>query len=83
MTIWELRFTDGRGATFYTTSDVTDKIGKAEAVQTFPVAADVSQENALRDAGRCLAEGRTFELTAHLGAVAYAVRHEIKSSASD
>jgi hypothetical protein len=83
MTIWELRFTDGRGASFYTTSDVTEIIGKSEAVRTFPVASDVSKENALWDAKACFAEGRTVELTAHLGAVAYAVRHELENAASE
>lgn len=74
--IWELRFMDGRGASFYTTSDVTADIGKPEIVRMIPVAARVSQPSALQDARKCFDQGRTVELAAHMAAIAYAVRHE-------
>jgi hypothetical protein len=76
-TYWELRFTDGRGASFYTTTDVTEFVGAHEVTRTIPVAALVSQESALADAAKCFDEGLVAELTAHMGAVAYVLRHEL------
>lgn len=77
MTIWELRFSDGRGASFYTDEDVTSDIGKQGVVRTFRVAAVVFQGSPVRDAKRCLEESDVVPLTAHMGAVAFAVCHNV------
>jgi hypothetical protein len=74
-TVWELRFMDGRGASVYTAIDVSEDVGQVGVVRIVPIAADVSQERALSDARRCFETGRVLELVAHMGAVAYAVRH--------
>ena len=79
MTVWELRFTDGRGASFFTNSDPTADIGSSGVVRTFVVAADVSLDNALADAVQCLRDGITVELVANMEAVAYAVRRNVES----
>lgn len=76
MTIWELRFLDGRGASLYTTEDVTEHIGRTGVVRQIHVAASVFSESALSDAVACFREGRVLDLWAHMGAVAYALRHE-------
>jgi hypothetical protein len=73
--IWELRFMDGRGASFYTTSDVTRDIGQSET-RIVLVAAQVSQARAIKDARACFEHGRTKQLVAHMSAIAYALRHE-------
>jgi hypothetical protein len=77
MRIWELRFSDGRGASFYTDEDVTDEIGKAGAIRTVRVASLAFEGTALRDAARCLEKGDVVALTAHMGSVAFAVRHDV------
>ncbi len=78
MVIWELRFTDGRGSSVYTTTDVTSDLGKAGHVRTFEIAAALGKESPLHDAHRCLSNGRTVYLTAQMGAIAYAVRHVVE-----
>jgi hypothetical protein len=77
MTVWELRFTDGRGASFFTKTDPTADLGNSGVVRTFVVAADVSRDNALADAIECLREGITVEMVANMAAVAYAVRRNV------
>jgi hypothetical protein len=76
MTLWELRFTDGRGASFFTDSDVTSDVGQEGAIKHIRVAATVFEASALDDARRCFEDGRVLELTASMGAVAYALRYE-------
>ena len=76
MTIWELRFNDGRGASFYTAEDITSDIGTAGLTRTFEVAASVFEATALSDAHRCLSRGEVLTLTAHMGSLAYALRHK-------
>jgi hypothetical protein len=76
-TLWELRFIDGRGASFYTTTDVTEYMGTKGIVRTVPVAGRVSQASAVSDAAKCFDDGPIVELTADMGAVAYAVQHEV------
>ena len=71
--MWELRFADGRGAGFFTTTDVTDDLGRVGAVRNVTVAANVDEATALADARRCFAEHDLLELAIHMGAVAYAV----------
>jgi hypothetical protein len=80
--IWELRFMDGRGASYFTTVDVTEDIGRPGVGRSIPVAARVVQGNAVRDAAACFAEGRVVELQANMAAVAYAVRHPVSASES-
>jgi hypothetical protein len=82
-TLWELRFTDGRGASFFTTADVSEDIGRLGLVRTIPAAAQVSQARALHDARKCFEEGRVVELIAHMGAVAYGLRHELPTPEVD
>jgi hypothetical protein len=77
MTIWELRFSDGRGASFYTNEDVSADIGQQGIVRTIEVAAQASVGTALADARRCLEERQTQLLTSHMGAVAFALRHDV------
>lgn len=76
MTIWELRFTDGRGASFFTESDLTGDIGQAGHIRRINVAATAFEGSAIGDAERCFREGKVLELSAHMGAVAYALRHD-------
>ena len=75
MDIWELRFVDGRGSRVFTAADVTSDIGKPSVIRSFEIAAVVGKGAPVADAKRCLSAGRTLYLTAHMGAVAYAVRH--------
>jgi hypothetical protein len=77
MTIWELRFSDGRGASHFTTADVTADVEGGAGSIRIPVAASVSASAALRDARRCFAEGTIVELVAPLSALAYVLRHEL------
>jgi len=79
MTIWELRFIDGRGASVYTEDDVTSDIGCTGKVRRIAIAASVFEETAVADAASCFREGRVLELFAHMGSVAYALRHEASS----
>ena len=83
MTLWELRFKDGRGASFYTALDVTDDLGKVGKLRTISVASDVSVASALPDAAQCIQDGRVIELVADMGAIAYAVRHVLVLEAAD
>ena len=76
MTIWELRFIDGRGASFFTESDVTADVGQAGQIRRINVAATAFEGSAISDAERCFQEEDVLELSAHMGAVAYAVRHD-------
>jgi hypothetical protein len=76
MTIWELRFVDGRGATVYTEKDVTAEIGKRGRIRRFNVAAVELEGAAIDDARRCLKEGNVVEIRAHMATVAFAVRHD-------
>lgn len=78
MTVWELRFTDGRGASFFTKTDPRADLGSPAVVRTFPVAADVSRDNALADAAKCLRDENTVEIVANMAAIAYAVRRNIE-----
>jgi hypothetical protein len=73
--IYELRMTDGRGASLYTDEDVRDAAGRVGERRTLRVAAAVSRDQALADARRCLADGDVVMAEVHLGAVAYVVRH--------
>jgi hypothetical protein len=77
LTIWELRFADGRGASFYTQIDVTADIGRSDGVRRLDVAASVFEGSALENARRCFDEGRVQELVANMSAVAYALRHDL------
>jgi hypothetical protein len=79
MTIWELRFVDGRGASVYTQSDVSNEVGQAGKVNRIQVAAHVFEDTALSDTAACFREGRLLELSAHMGSVAYALRHELST----
>jgi hypothetical protein len=76
MTIWELRFRDGRGASFYTAHDVTDDVGKNGVVRTIEVARHALAGDAPAVARECVQTRQVTLLTAHMGAVAYAVRHD-------
>lgn len=73
--IYELRFTDGRGASLYTDDDVSGTVGQWGARRVLRVAARVSREHPLEDARRCLAEGNVVMVEAHMGVVAYVARH--------
>jgi hypothetical protein len=75
MMIYELRFTDGRGASLYTDEDVTGAAGELGVRRVLQVAAQVSRERPLEDARRCLAQGDVVTVEAHMGAVAYVARH--------
>jgi hypothetical protein len=75
--IWELRFTDGRGASLFTDVDVTDDIGKTGRTRHITVASTVFESNALTDVRQCFEEGDVREAVAHMGSVAYAIRHQI------
>jgi hypothetical protein len=74
--IWEIRFLDGRGATVFTAADLTADVGRLGATRVVPVASDVSEERALADARSCISAGDVVEMTLHLGAVAYVIRHD-------
>jgi hypothetical protein len=74
--VWELRFIDGRGASFYTTADVTADIGKPGMVRSIPVAAQVFQGSAVANALAAFAGGDVVELHANMAAIAYALRHD-------
>jgi hypothetical protein len=73
--IWELRFRDGRGASFFTTEDISSDIGKADVIRRIRVARVAVQGRGVEDARRCFAEGRVSDLVAHAGAIAFAIRH--------
>ena len=77
MTVWELRFRDGRGTSVFTTQDVTSEIGAPGKTRRFEIAAESAAGRELADARRCLAEGSVVELVANMAAIAYAVRHEL------
>jgi hypothetical protein len=76
MMIYELRFTDGRGASLYTDEDVGGVVGELGTRRVLRVAAQVSRERPLEDARRCFAAGDVLTVEAHMGAVAYVARHE-------
>jgi hypothetical protein len=73
--IYELRFTDGRGASLYTDEDVTGTAGSSGVRRTVRVAARVSRERPIEDARRCLETGDVVMVEAHMGAVAYVAQH--------
>jgi hypothetical protein len=74
--IWQLRFVDGRGASFFTSTDLTEDLGKTGVIRIIPVAASVFEETAVADARACFERGETLELVANMGAIAYLVRHD-------
>lgn len=73
--LWEIRFRDGRGASFFTSVDPSEFLPMPDVTRTVPVAADVADATALRDARRCIAAGDLVELTFRMDAVAYLVEH--------
>jgi hypothetical protein len=75
--IWELRFSDGRGASLFTDIDVTDEIGQAGRTRHITVASTVFEGKTLADVRRCFEEGDVREVVAHMGSVAYAMRHQV------
>jgi hypothetical protein len=74
-TIWELRFKDGRGASFFTYVDVSEDVGQPARTRTVPVAATVRPGTAIADAQTELEAGNVLTLVADMGAVAFALRH--------
>lgn len=76
MTIWEIRFRDGRGASLYTAVDVSERVGDKGPALRVPVAAAVIDATALEDARACFSDGRVRELVADVEAIAYVIRHD-------
>lgn len=76
MKIFELRFRDGRGAGFFTTTDVRDALATDTVVQ-LAVAASASEAAPLPDARRCFEADDVVVLTTHVRSIAYVVEHEL------
>jgi hypothetical protein len=73
--VWELRFKDGRGASFFTNVDVTGDLGQPGVRRTIPVAASVRQGSPIADARSQLQAGEVLSLVADMSAIAFALRH--------
>jgi hypothetical protein len=73
--IWELRFKDGRGASFFTDVDITGDLGRVGVTRTIPVAASVRQGSAIADARSQLETGDVLSLVADMSAIAFALCH--------
>src|SRR5689334_9602319 len=82
-TIWELRFVDGRGASLYTTTDISADIGKPALVRSVTVAAVVFADRAISDARECFASDNVRPAWLNMAAVAYAIRYDHTADTPD